>query len=69
MTPKQSFLQELKANPIWQTIVDDLQPLPLQRYNVLDKKLSHDAQTNTWVYQSGRSDENDRILRILNVKE
>ena len=64
------LLEELKGNPSWQEIVDEIQfnGMPKYRPTKLDET-SSDDQKNNWLYQSGRSFENDKILNTLNVKE
>jgi len=65
-----AFLLELKSHPVWQEIVDELKPLRMKRYKPKGiQNIPTTDQVNYWVYQSGCSDENDRILNILNVKE
>ena len=60
-----ALLKELKFRPEWQQIIDEIQRNHRERYS--PKAGDEEAKKNEWIYQSGRSDENDRVINLLTL--
>lgn len=62
---QKALIQELKANPDWQGILKVLQAPPARRYKPSKMNSPDIDQEKDWIYDSGRSFENELILQIL----
>lgn len=56
------FLKELESNPAWGEVIKELKRTPQLKYK---KEGEEESKIHRWIYESGRSDENDKILSIL----
>lgn len=63
------FLVELNQNPIWQVLKAQILEVQLPKFNPDDPKRDTQTQSDRWKYMSGRQDENDRICKLLGIKE
>ena len=64
MDSRERHLRELMADPILSQIIDKLEdgrPIPKWK-GISDKDID---QHENWIYNSGRSDERDYILKLL----
>lgn len=64
---QEQYLSTLQENPIWQSILSDLERQEVARWKKKGYEETH--KLHEWIYTSGRSDENDHILSTLRLEK
>lgn len=59
---EKAYLLEIAQNPVWGEILSKLKRREVVRYK---KKGEEESKVHEWIYESGRSEENDFILTTL----
>lgn len=59
-----AFLDEVRGHPLWHEFLKALETPRVPLWRKGRGQTSDEARDN-WIYQSGRRDEHDKIMRIL----